>query len=81
MRGPLFVAGRIFLRRRRDHRQGHPLIGAALGIALSLIPLVTVDHVADAMIEGIIGRYRETSSYHFQTHAWGDPTQIGRAHV
>jgi lipoprotein-releasing system permease protein len=73
MTGPLFIARRLFLRQRRDHRQGHPLIGASLGIALSLIPLVTVDHVADAMIEGIIGRYRETSSFHFQVHSWSTP--------
>jgi lipoprotein-releasing system permease protein len=73
MRGPFFIAGRLFFRRRRERRLGHPLVGASLGIALSLIPLVTVDHVADAMIEGIIARYRETSSYHFQVHTWGTP--------
>lgn len=73
MKGAFFIAARLFLRQRREHRQGHPLLGASLGIALSLIPLVTVDHVADAMIEGIIGRYRETSSFHFQIHPWGSP--------
>ncbi len=73
MRGPFFIARRLFLRQRLEQHQGHPLIAAALGIALSLIPLVTVDHVADAMIEGIIARYRETSSYHFQIHSWGTP--------
>ena len=75
MSGPFFTARRLFLRQRREHRRGHPLLGAALGIALSLIPLVTVDHVADAMIEGIIARYRETSSFHFQIHSWGSPGQ------
>jgi len=73
MSGPFFTARRLFLRQRREHHQGHPLLGAAMGIALSLIPLVTVDHVADAMIEGIIARYRETSSFHFQIHSWGTP--------
>jgi len=73
MSGPFFIARRLFLRQRREHHQGHPLLGAAMGIALSLIPLVTVDHVADAMIEGIIARYRETSSFHFQIHSWGSP--------
>jgi len=73
MSGPLYTARRLFLRQRREHRQGNPLLAAALGIALSLIPLVTVDHVADAMIEGIIARYRETSSFHFQIHSWGTP--------
>ncbi len=75
MIGPLFIARRLFIRQRRERRQGHPLIGAALGIALSLVPLVTVDHVADAMIDGIIGRYRETSSFHFQIHSWSTPEQ------
>ncbi len=75
MSGPFFTARRLFLRQRREHRRGRPLLGAALGIALSLIPLVTVDHVADAMIEGIIARYRETSSFHFQIHSWGTPEQ------
>ncbi len=75
MSGPFFTARRLFLRQRREYHRGHPLLGAALGIALSLIPLVTVDHVADAMIEGIIARYRETSSFHFQIHSWGSPGQ------
>ena len=75
MSGPFFTARRLFLRQRRENRRGHPLLGAAVGIALSLIPLVTVDHVADAMIEGIIARYRETSSFHFQIHSWGSPGQ------
>lgn len=76
MNGPFFIARRLFLRQRRDRKQGHPLIGATLGIALSLVPLVAVDHVADAMIEGIIGRYRETSSFHFQIHSWSTPDRV-----
>jgi len=43
-----------------------------VGIALSLIPLITVDHVVDAMIESIVARYRETSTFHFQIHHWGE---------
>ena len=73
MTGPFFIAQRLFLRQRRERGQGHPLIGAALGIALSLVPLITVDHVADAMIEGILARYRETSSFQFQIHSWSSP--------
>ena len=71
MRGAIFIAGRLFLHTRRGRYQSRPLFGAALGIALSLIPLVMVDHVADAMIDGIIARYRETSSYHFQMSSRG----------
>jgi len=43
-----------------------------VGIALSLIPLVTVDHIVDAMIESIVARYRETSTFHFQIHHWNE---------
>jgi len=43
-----------------------------MGIALSLIPLITVDHVVDAMIESIVARYRETATFHFQIHHWGE---------
>ncbi len=75
MSGPFFVARRMFLRQRREKSGGHPLLGASLGIALSLVPIVTVDHVADGMIEGIIARYRETSSFHLQIHSWGESTK------
>ncbi|OQX29517.1 MAG: hypothetical protein B0D92_03330 [Spirochaeta sp. LUC14_002_19_P3] len=75
MSGSGFIAWRLFLRGHRERRQSKPLFGAALGIALSLIPLIVVDHFADAMIEGIIARYRETSSYHFQIRTWEEPLQ------
>lgn len=75
MSGSGFIAWRLFLRGGRERRQSKPLFGAALGIALSLIPLVIVDHFADAMIEGIIARYRETSSYHFQIRTWKEPNR------
>jgi len=72
MSGPVFVAKRLFFRRHRESRGGHPLIGTSVGIALSLVPLITVDHVVDAMIESIVARYRETSTFHFQIHHWGE---------
>jgi len=71
MSGPAFLAKRLFFRRHRERSGGHPLIGASVGIALSLIPLITVDHVVDAMIESIVARYRETATFHFQIHHWG----------
>jgi len=71
MSGPAFAAKRLFFRRQRERSGGHPLIGASVGIALSLIPLVVVDHVVDAMIESIVARYRETATFHFQIHHWG----------
>ncbi len=70
MSGTVFTAWRLFVRFRHGRHQGRPLFGAAFGIALSLIPLVVVDHFAAAMIDGIIARYRETSSYHFQITSW-----------
>ena len=72
MSGPAFVAERLFFRQHRERSGGHPLIGVSVGIALSLIPLITVDHVVDAMIESIVARYRETSTFHFQIHHWGE---------
>ncbi len=42
------------------------LMGAMLGIALSIVPLVCVLVVADGMIEGITGRLIGLSSYHMQ---------------
>lgn len=72
MSGPVFVAKRLFFRQHRERNGGHPLTGASVGIALSLIPLITVDHVVDAMIESIVARYRETSTFHFQIHHWGE---------
>ena len=75
MKAALFVAWRLFFpslpNRKLLHSgtggmRGHPLLGAGLGIALSLIPLIVVDFFSDSMIDGIVARYRETSSYHFQ---------------
>ena len=45
------------------------LRGAALGVALSLVPLVVVLFVADGMIQGITSRYIETGTYHLQARA------------
>ena len=64
MTGPLFIARRLFLRQRREHRQGHPLIGASLGIALSLIPLVTAylksnPHIIFAYLFGSLAKGKQ----------------------
>ncbi|MCX7026937.1 MAG: FtsX-like permease family protein [Spirochaetes bacterium] len=42
------------------------MMGAILGIAVSLIPLVLVLVVSDGMIQGITRRYIETKTYHIQ---------------
>lgn len=49
----------------RGHVRGGPaLAGTALGIALSLVPVIVVLVVADGMIEGITGRFLEVDTYH-----------------
>jgi lipoprotein-releasing system permease protein len=59
----------------RRGRVAPQLVGAVLGISLSLIPLVVVLQVADGMIEGITRRYLEVGTYHLQV------TLAGRAEL
>lgn len=56
-----FIARRALFKRR-----GNALTGAALAIGLSLAPLILAMEVSQAMTGGILARYIETSSYHFQ---------------
>ena len=42
------------------------ILGAVLGIGLSLIPLIVVLEISGGMIEGITERYMEIGSYHLQ---------------
>lgn len=42
------------------------LLGAIAGVALSLVPLVMVQQVAEGMINGITERFVETGTYHIQ---------------
>jgi lipoprotein-releasing system permease protein len=50
----------------RDPEGGRYLRGAAIGIALSLIPIVVTLIVADGMIRGITDRYIELGTGHLQ---------------
>ena len=53
---------------------------AAVGaVALSVVPLVTVEQVAEGMIQGIVERFIETGSAHLQARARGEitPGEIG----
>jgi lipoprotein-releasing system permease protein len=59
-----FVASRYLF--RRDPEGGRYLRGAAIGIALSLIPIVVTLIVADGMIRGITDRYIELGTSHLQ---------------
>lgn len=56
-----FLAGSSFSRRGRGR-----LAGAVIAVAISLVPLVVVQQVADGMIRGIVERFIETGSYHLQ---------------
>ena len=40
--------------------------GAIIGAAISIIPLVVVLEIADGMMQGIVERYMEISSFHMQ---------------
>ncbi len=56
-----FLGGAPGTRRGRTR-----LAGAVLGVAVSMIPLVVVQQVADGMITGIVDRFIETGSYHIR---------------
>ena len=42
--------------------------GAIIGAAISIIPLVVVLEISDGMMQGIVDRYMEISSFHMQVH-------------
>jgi len=52
----------------RAHEGGRYLRGAALGIAISLVPIIVTLIVADGMIRGIIDRYLELGTGHLQVY-------------
>lgn len=52
-------------KRRKRHT-----LGAILGIAFALIPLITVQQVASGMIEGISRRFLEIGTFHLQARGY-----------
>ena len=60
------LAWRYLAGRRRGAGAGAYFGGAALGIGLSLVPLIVVLEVSDGLIEGITRRFLEVGSYHLQ---------------
>ena len=56
---------------RGDDRSSRRLLGAALSIGLSLLPLIASIEVTDGMIDGITRRYLEVGTYHMQAHRFG----------
>jgi lipoprotein-releasing system permease protein len=75
LRISLFIAARYFSGKSGSNLERRRLFGAVAGIALSLVPLVLVLHVADGMIEGITRRYVEVGSYHIQIRNFLDPDE------
>ena len=59
-----FIAFRYLLGRGKEG--GRYLRGAAIGIAVSMVPIVVTLVVADGMIQGITRRYLELGTYHAQ---------------
>ena len=55
-----------FLSAGRKYIYNRHILGAILGIGISLIPLVVVLEISSGMIEGITQRYMEIGSYHLQ---------------
>jgi lipoprotein-releasing system permease protein len=75
-RTALFIAFRYLIGKRGG---GRYLIGAAAGIALSLVPIMVTLIVADGMIRGITDRFLELGTGHIQV--WenirgSDPTRL-----
>ena len=75
-------AWRLLVGNRRAVHPRRRITGAVVGVALSLVPLVFVQQVADGMIGGIARRFIETGSYHLQARARTapDPEAVA-AHV
>jgi len=63
-RAAFFVALRYLW--GRAHEGGRYLRGAAVGIAISLVPIIVTLIVADGMIRGITSRYLELGTGHLQ---------------
>ena len=70
------LAWRYLARARGAGGAGAYLGGAALGIGLSLVPLIVVIEVSDGLIEGITRRYLEVGTYHLQV---GPPAGMAAA--
>jgi len=55
-----------FLTGKNKYLFNRNILGAVLGIGLSLVPLIVVLEISSGMIEGITKRYMEIGSYHLQ---------------
>ncbi|MDR3249165.1 MAG: ABC transporter permease [Treponema sp.] len=69
-----FIALRYLLGRAKEG--GRYLRGAAVGIAISLIPIIVTLIVADGMIRGITDRFIELGTAHLQIYNHTEPGEI-----
>ena len=78
-RTALFLSLRYLRGKSGSSQTRRRMIGAILGIAVSLLPLLLVLQVAEGMIEGITGRYVEVGTFHMQVRNYSDDdeTDIG----
>lgn len=77
IRSSLFIAVRYLLGRGKEG--GRYLRGAAIGIAMSLVPIVVTLVVADGMIQGITERYLELGTGHIQLYRQGSVGDVALA--
>jgi len=68
--GSMFLGYKILFRSHASRKTTGHLIGAIIGIGLSLVPLITVIQVSNGMIEGITRRFIEIGSYHMQVRSY-----------
>lgn len=71
----VLFAWRLLVGNRRAIHARRRISGAVAGVALSLVPLVFVQQIADGMIGGIAQRFIETGSYHLQARSRTVPDQ------
>lgn len=62
----LFAAWRLLTGPAGSGRRRKHAVGAVLGIAFSIVPLIVVQQVSSGMIEGISRRFIEIGSFHLQ---------------
>jgi lipoprotein-releasing system permease protein len=67
---PFVVAGRYLAAARKGSIRR--IRGAIIAVALSLVPLIVVMEVSEAMIRGITARYLELGTYHLQIVSFSD---------
>jgi lipoprotein-releasing system permease protein len=76
LRAVAFAAWRLLTGPAGSGRRKRHALGAILGVAFSLVPLIVVQQVSSGMIEGISRRFLEIGSFHLQARSFqnGDET-------